>query len=82
MTNGLACRPTTLGSANRAVGVLLTEVSLDLLQPPVNVLRLSLHPACLGRNIVNLEQWRAHVLARLQRQINVSADETLANTLY
>lgn len=68
----------TLITANRAVGMLLAEVSPELLQPPVNVLRLSLHPAGLGRNIVNLEQWRAHVLARLQRQIDVSADETLA----
>ncbi|WP_375768367.1 helix-turn-helix transcriptional regulator [Archangium gephyra] len=68
----------TLITANRAVGMLLAEVSPELLQPPVNVLRLSLHPAGLGRNIINLEQWRAHVLARLQRQIDVSADETLA----
>lgn len=67
----------TLMTANRAVGVLLAEVSPELLQPPVNVLRLSLHPAGLGRNIVNLEQWRTHVLTRLQRQIDVSADETL-----
>ncbi|WP_239014464.1 helix-turn-helix domain-containing protein [Archangium violaceum] len=68
----------TLMTANRAVGVLLAEVSPELLQPPVNVLRLSLHPDGLGRNIVNLEQWRTHVLTRLQRQIDVSADETLA----
>jgi hypothetical protein len=67
----------TLVAANRAVGMLLAEVSPALLQPPVNVLRLSLHPEGLGRHILNLEQWRAHVLARLQRQIDVSADETL-----
>lgn len=67
----------TLITANRAVGMLLAEVSPALLQPPVNVLRLSLHPDGLGRNILNLEQWRAHVLARLQRQIDASADETL-----
>jgi transcriptional regulator with XRE-family HTH domain len=68
----------TLIAANRAIGMLLAEVSPELLRPPVNVLRLSLHPAGLGGNIVNLEQWRAHVLSRLQRQIDVSADETLA----
>lgn len=68
----------TLRAANRAVGMLLADVSPELLQPPVNVLRLSLHPAGLGGNIVNLEQWRAHVLSRLQRQIDASADETLA----
>ncbi|WNG39421.1 helix-turn-helix transcriptional regulator [Archangium violaceum] len=68
----------TLITANRAVGVLLADVPPELLQPPVNVLRLSLHPDGLGRNIVNLEQWRAHVLTRLQRQIDASADETLA----
>lgn len=48
------------------------------MKPPVNVLRLSLHPDGLAPRIVNLPQWRAHLLARLRRQIDVSADTTLA----
>lgn len=71
----------TLLAANRAVPLFLSELPESLLQPPVNVLRLSLHPDGLAPRIVNLPQWRAHLLARLRRQIEVSADGTLA-TLY
>jgi transcriptional regulator with XRE-family HTH domain len=70
-----------LVAANRAVAPLLAGVDKALLQPPVNVLRLSLHPAGLAPRIVNLAEWRAHVLARLRRQIDVSADRVLADLL-
>ena len=69
----------TLLAANRAVASLLAGVSPELLRPPVNVLRLSLHPAGLAPRIANLGQWRAHLLARLRRQVEVSADATLAD---
>jgi hypothetical protein len=49
--------------------------------PPVNVLRLSLHPQGLAPRIVNLAQWRAHLLARLRQQVAASADATLAALL-
>ena len=52
-----------------------------LLRPPVNVLRLSLHPAGLASRIVNLTQWRAHVIARLRRQIDVTGDAVLMDLL-
>lgn len=67
----------TLVAANRAVAPLLTGASPDLLQPPVNVLRLSLHPSGLAPRIENFAQWRAHILHRLIRQIDVSADPAL-----
>ncbi|MGD1877872.1 MAG: helix-turn-helix domain-containing protein [Kiloniellaceae bacterium] len=60
--------------ANRAVAPLLAGADARLLQPPVNVLRLSLHPAGLAPRIVNLRQWRAHILERLARQIETSGD--------
>jgi len=47
----------------------------------VNVLRLSLHPAGLASRIVNLPQWRAHVIARLRRQIDLSGDAKLMDLL-
>ena len=53
----------------------------SLLEPPVNVLRLSLHPKGLAPRIANLGQWRAHLLARLHRQIEVSGDPVLAALL-
>ena len=48
-----------------------------LLQPPMNVLRLSLHPEGLAPRIANLAEWRAHLLARLRQQIDVTADPRL-----
>jgi transcriptional regulator with XRE-family HTH domain len=68
----------TLVSYNRAVPALLEGVAPELLQPPLNVLRLSLHPGGLAPRIVNLAQWRAHLLARLRQQVAVSADPKLA----
>jgi transcriptional regulator with XRE-family HTH domain len=68
----------TIVTANRALAPLLGAASEALLAPPVNALRLSLHPDGIASSIVNWHAWRAHVLARLQRQIDVSADETLA----
>jgi transcriptional regulator with XRE-family HTH domain len=68
----------TLVMANAAVPHLLAGVEeAALLQPPVNVLRLSLHPGGLAPRIVNLGQWRAHLLARLHRQIEASGDPVL-----
>jgi transcriptional regulator with XRE-family HTH domain len=71
----------TIVSANRAVSPLLAGADPKLLQPPVNALRLSLHPAGLAPRIMNLAQWRAHVLARLSRQVEASADRVLADLL-
>lgn len=67
-----------LVAANRALAPLLAGAAPHLLAPPVNVLRLSLHPDGLGPRIVNHGQWRAHVLERLRRQIEASGDEELS----
>jgi len=68
-------------AANGAVGRLIGGADPALLEPPVNVLRLSLHPRGLAPRIANLPQWRAHLLARLRQQIEVSGDPTLARLL-
>jgi transcriptional regulator with XRE-family HTH domain len=68
-----------LVAANRPVTTLLQGIDdASLLNPPVNVLRVSLHPRGLAPRIVNLAQWRGHLLARLHHQIGVSADPVLA----
>jgi transcriptional regulator with XRE-family HTH domain len=67
----------TLLASNSAVTPLLAGVAAELLKPPLNVLRLSLHPDGLAPRIVNLAEWRAHLFARLRRQIDVSADPVL-----
>ena len=67
----------TLVASNAAVNPFLEGVDEALLKPPLNVLRLSLHPNGLAPRIVNLAEWRAHLFARLKRQIDVSADRVL-----
>ncbi|MCC7023118.1 MAG: helix-turn-helix transcriptional regulator [Thermomicrobiales bacterium] len=74
-------REWTLVAANRAVAPLLAGVAPSLLRPPVNILRLALHPKGLASRTVNLPEWRAHLLSRLERQIAVSADSGLARLL-
>jgi transcriptional regulator with XRE-family HTH domain len=68
----------TLLMSNRAVEVLLPGVSPELLLQPVNVLRLTLHPAGLAPRIVNFREWRLHVLGRLQREVLKTGDPELA----
>jgi transcriptional regulator with XRE-family HTH domain len=68
----------TLHAANRPAMRLMEAIPPALRQPPVNVLRASLHPEGLAPRIVNFAEWRAHVLARLGRQIEISADRALA----
>ena len=68
-------------ASNRAVAPLLAGIGAELLQPPVNVLRLSLHPDGLAPLIVNYDEWRSHLLDRLRRQIGLSADPVLAALL-
>lgn len=69
-------------AANEAVAPLLAGVADPaLLKPPVNVLRLSLHPGGLAPHIANLPEWRAHILLRLRRQVLSSADPALAALL-
>jgi transcriptional regulator with XRE-family HTH domain len=68
-----------LVSHNAAAAALLQmDIAPELLQPPVNVLRVSLHPRGLAPRILNLAQWRAHLFERLHHQIAVTADATLA----
>lgn len=65
-------------ATNRAAQALLAaHVSPELLAPPVNVFRLSLHPQGLAPRIANLAQWRAHLFERLRQQIQATADPAL-----
>jgi transcriptional regulator with XRE-family HTH domain len=70
-----------LVAANGVVPHLLTGVHASLLQPPINVLRLSLDPLGLAPNIVNLTQWREHLFERLGHQIAATADPALISLL-
>lgn len=65
-------------AANGAIGILTEQVALHLLQPPVNVVRIALHPDGLAPQIVNFGQWRDHIIERLDSQVEASADPVLA----
>lgn len=77
----LVDRHWNLVSANNAAQGFMIGVDAELLEPPVNVLRMSLHPKGSAPNIVNLAEWRTHVLARLARDVEITADATLAELL-
>jgi transcriptional regulator with XRE-family HTH domain len=68
-----------LVAANASVGLLIGDVSPELLEPPLNVLRLSLHPDGIAPRILNLAQWRGHVLDRLAREVVATGDRELAS---
>jgi transcriptional regulator with XRE-family HTH domain len=68
-------------AANKTVPLLLDEVDKKLLAPPVNVLRLSLHPKGLAPRIVNLHEWREHLILRLKKQVEDTADFELEKLL-
>jgi transcriptional regulator with XRE-family HTH domain len=71
-------RSWSMVAGNAGVGLLTAGVDPALLEPPVNVLRLSLHPSGMAPRIRNLGQWRAHVLHRLGREARLSGDAGLA----
>ena len=66
-----------LVAANRAVPMFLADIAPDMLAPPLNIVRLSLHPRGIAPNIINLWQWRGHILERLRQQIATTADPQL-----
>jgi transcriptional regulator with XRE-family HTH domain len=66
-----------LVSANRMVTPLLDGIAPNMLAPPLNVLRLSFHPRGLAVRTVNLAEWCGHLLERLHRQCETTADPEL-----
>jgi transcriptional regulator with XRE-family HTH domain len=66
-----------LVAANQGIDLFIRHVKPELLEPPVNVLRLSLHPDGMAPRIANLPEWRAHLLARLHRQAEATGDQRL-----
>jgi transcriptional regulator with XRE-family HTH domain len=63
--------------ANASIALLAEGVAPELLAPPMNVLRASLHPDGMAPRIINLAEWREHLLTRLHRQIALTGDADL-----
>lgn len=70
-------------AANSAMLALTEGVDIDpeLLGPPINIIRLGLHPRGLGPLFANLGDWHAHWLRRLERQLAATGDEQLASLI-
>jgi transcriptional regulator with XRE-family HTH domain len=67
-----------LVASNEALGPLLEGVAPDLLVPPVNTIRLALHPNGVAPRIVNLGEYRADLIDRLDRAARLTGDPLLA----
>ena len=70
-----------IAASNGALPELYEGVAEELLQPPVNAMRLSLHPRGTAPKIENLGEWRAHLIARLRKQVDMTADLVLKDLL-
>jgi transcriptional regulator with XRE-family HTH domain len=68
-------------ASNGALPGMYDGVAPGLMEPPINAMRLSLHPEGLAPRIVNLAEWRAHLLARIRQQIDLTADPELTALL-
>ncbi|ARI51374.1 MULTISPECIES: helix-turn-helix transcriptional regulator [unclassified Streptomyces] len=68
-------------AANRGIALLMEGIAEELLVPPLNAMRITLHPAGLAPRILNLPEWRADLLAQMERQIALVRSPEL-RTLY
>jgi hypothetical protein len=63
--------------SNSSASLLGQGVAPELLAPPANVYRMSLHPNGLRRRVLNLDEYARHMLARLRHDAEVSGDGEL-----
>jgi transcriptional regulator with XRE-family HTH domain len=70
-----------IAASNSALQELYEGVAPELMQRPVNGLRLTLHPRGMAPRIANLAEWRAHLFSRLRRQIELTGDAVLAGLM-
>jgi transcriptional regulator with XRE-family HTH domain len=64
-------------AANRGIAMLLDGVPDHLLAPPLNAMRLTLHPEGLAPRIRNLRAWRGHLLHQMERQLALHRSPSL-----
>jgi transcriptional regulator with XRE-family HTH domain len=62
---------------NAGIPLMTAGCAAHLLEPPINALRLTLHPEGMAPQIANLAEWRGHLLARLRREVNATQDAQL-----
>jgi len=64
---------------NHSTRILAQGVAPELLKPPVNALRMALHPSGMAPRIINLAEWSGYLLRRLEHQLLVSGDPLVAS---
>lgn len=64
-------------AANRGILMLMDGIPESLLEPPLNAMRLTLHPQGLAPRIRNLPEWRGHLLAQMERQLALHRSDRL-----
>jgi transcriptional regulator with XRE-family HTH domain len=67
-----------VASNEPAQAILREGVAEELLAPPANALRITMHPDGLAPHILNFDEWSAHLITRLHRQALLSQDPALA----
>ncbi|MGW7055855.1 helix-turn-helix domain-containing protein [Streptomyces sp. NPDC054887] len=67
----------TVVAANRGITMLLDGLPEHLLAPPLNAMRITLHPEGLAPRIRNLPEWRGHLRAQMERQIALDRSPAL-----
>lgn len=68
-------------SANRTMMAMFGDIPEALRTPPVNMLRATLHPGGMAARLRNYEQWRSHLVRRVERQLQRTAAPGLAELL-
>jgi transcriptional regulator with XRE-family HTH domain len=66
---------------NRSMQALIADVALALLEPPMNAMRLALHPDGLAPRILNFSAWRTHITGLIKQRADASADSELLGLL-
>ena len=69
-------------TANGPAALLTAGVDPELLAPPFNVIRISLHPCGLAPKVVNFAEYASHLIGRLRRQVAQSGDRDLQALLH
>jgi transcriptional regulator with XRE-family HTH domain len=70
-----------LVAANQGLAVFTALLPVELLTPPVNVVRASLHPDGLARHIANFDEYATHMVGRIRRDAEATGDPSLTALL-
>lgn len=70
-----------LVAANSAFDLLTEGASAELLRPPINTLRLALHPDGMGNRVLNLAEWGQHIVHNLRDRLQRSPDQRAESLL-